>query len=155
MANIIFGNRVGKQGRLRLGCSVAIFGTERESILLMRREDNGQWCLPSGGMDPGESAAETAVREVIEETGLEVQVTTLIGVYSSPHELVTYADGNAFQIVSLLFGAVVVGGALTTSSEATELRFVDKAELETLPIMENHLVRIADAFQFEQAAFIR
>lgn len=155
MAKITYGHRLGKHGRLRLGCCVAIFDSERAKILLMRREDNGLWCLPSGGMEPGESAEETAIREVAEETGLEVQVTNLIGVYSSPHELVTYADGNAFQIVSLLFGAIEAGGDLTISEESTDLQFVVEGDLHELPIMANHLVRIADAFAFRQAAFIR
>ncbi len=63
-------------------------------------------------MDPGESVAEGCVREVWEETGLAVEVTHLVGVYSNPHMLVTYAGGNSFQFVSLCFGVRVIGGAL-------------------------------------------
>ena len=56
MTQVLYGERIGKQGKIRLGCSAAIFD-ERGRILLTRRADNNQWCLPGGGMEPGESAA--------------------------------------------------------------------------------------------------
>ena len=75
MSNLIRGERVGRQAKLRVGASAIIFGRARQNVLLTRRSDNGRWCLPGGGMDPGESVAETYIREVLEETGLEVEVT--------------------------------------------------------------------------------
>lgn len=155
MAKLSFGARIGKLGNLRLGCSVAIFDASRERILLMRRSDNGRWCLPSGGMDPGESVVEAAAREVAEETGLSVRILGLIGVYSSPDVLVTYADGNRFQIVSLCFDARIVDGQMSATDEATALRFVAEHELVALDIMENHVERIHDAFRFSGQAVLR
>ena len=67
MTQIIYGDRVGKQGKIRVGCSAIIFNDEGR-FLLTRRSDNGQWCLPSGGLEPGESLEETCIREVFEET---------------------------------------------------------------------------------------
>ena len=64
ITKIIYGDRIGAQGRVRLGCSAVIFD-DQGRILLTKRQDNGQWCLPSGGMDAGESAAEACVREVV------------------------------------------------------------------------------------------
>ena len=72
MAKIITGHRVGQNGAIRVGCSAVIFDQQRQKILLTRREDNNQWCLPSGGMESGESASEACIREVEEETGLQV-----------------------------------------------------------------------------------
>jgi len=57
LTQILYGDRLGKEGKIRLGCSAAILD-EQGRILLTRRADNGQWCLPGGGMEPGESAAE-------------------------------------------------------------------------------------------------
>ncbi|MGX9349565.1 NUDIX domain-containing protein, partial [Microbacterium sp. KNMS] len=75
------------------------------------------WCLPGGRLDPGESAAETCVREVLEETGLRVEVVRLVGLYSNPHLIIEYADGNRRQIVAAHFLVRVVGGALQLSDE--------------------------------------
>lgn len=66
-----------------VGGEAAIFDDEGQ-ILLMKRADDGTWCLPCGFVDPGESPAETAVRETKEETGLDVRVTDLVGVYYGP-----------------------------------------------------------------------
>ena len=155
MAELVTGNRVARQGQLRLGCSAAIFEDSGQRVLLMQRDDNGQWCLPSGGMDPGESVSETIIREVREETGLEVGVVGLVGVYSSPHVLVQYADGNRFQIVSLCFAAEVLGGELRTTNEAVSVGYFTREQTGALDVMANHVERIHDAFDYEQSAFIR
>ena len=60
-------------------------------VLLIRRRDNGFWALPGGCQDLGETPAECARRECREETGLEVQITRLLGVFSSKrYERVNY-----------------------------------------------------------------
>jgi 8-oxo-dGTP pyrophosphatase MutT (NUDIX family) len=60
---VFYGPRLGKEGRIRLGCSAAIFNVDG-GLLLTKRSDNGQWCLPGGAVDPGESVAEAIEREV-------------------------------------------------------------------------------------------
>lgn len=152
---MIFGERIGKQGRLRVGCSAVVFDRERTKILLTRRTDNHLWCLPGGGMLSGESAAETCVREVFEETGLKVQVVRLIGVYSSPDWLVRYPDGNQVQIVAMSFEAEAVEGEMTPTSEVSEFGFFSAEEIEHLDLMENHHQRLVDAFSGQKEAFIR
>ena len=58
MTQILYGNRLGRQGRIRLGCSAVLLDQHREKVLLTRRADNNQWCLPSGGVELGESVIE-------------------------------------------------------------------------------------------------
>ena len=120
MSHILYGERIGKQGKIRLGCSAAIFD-EHGRILLTRRADNGQWCLPGGGLEPGESAAEACEREVLEETGLSVRVKRLVGVYSHADQLIVYPDGGKFQIVALHFEAEIIAGEPGLSNETTGL----------------------------------
>lgn len=89
---LIYGERIGKLAILTPACSAVIFDATRRSVLLTQRSDNGQWCLPGGAMDPGESPVECCAREVQEETGLTVHVGRLIGVYSSPHVIMEYVE---------------------------------------------------------------
>ncbi|MCI0788648.1 MAG: NUDIX domain-containing protein [Chloroflexi bacterium] len=147
MSSLRFGERIGKQGVLRPGASALIFDEAREKFLLTRREDNGRWCLPGGGMDPGESVAEACVREVLEETGLEVRVTKLVGVYTSPDLLVEFADGNVYQPVGFSFEVEITGGELGLSDETTEFGWYTVAEMEAMDMMENHIPRIHDALK--------
>lgn len=92
-------------------------------------------------MDPGEGADETCVREVREETGLDVRVTRLVGVYTSPDIMVEYADGNRIQPVAFSFEAEVIGGELGLSDETTEYGYVAIDELDTVDLMEPHRQR--------------
>ena len=142
-----FGNRVGKEGMLRVGASALIYDEDRERILMTQREDNQRWCLPGGGMDPGESAAETCVREVLEETGLEVEVTRLVGVYTSPDMLVEYSDGTKVQPVTFSFEAEIIGGELGLSNETIDFGWYTVAEIEAMDTVEHHLTRIHDSVE--------
>lgn len=155
MAQLLYGDRIGLTAALTPGCSAIIFDTTRQKILLTRRTDNGRWCLPGGAMDAGESAAETCTREVFEETGLQVEVGRLIGVYTTPHRITEYADGNRKQLVALSFEAQVIGGVMGLSDETTDLGYYSLAEVETMDIMEHHIERIQDALANQTAAFVR
>ena len=152
MTHIIHGERIGKQGKLRVGCSAAIFN-EHGQVLLTRRADNGQWCLPSGGMEPGESPSEACAREVEEETGLKVRILRLVGVYSDPNQLVVYPDGNKVQIVAIHFTAEVTGGTLGLSDETTAYGWFAPNELDGMDIIGNHKQRIIDARSGRESGF--
>ncbi len=149
------GDRIGKEGKIRLGCSALIRDESGEKILLTQRADNGQWCLPGGGVDPGESVEEAIIREIDEETGLKARVTRLIGVYSDPHKLVEYPDGNKVQIVALSFEAEIIGGELALSNETTDFGYFTLAEIVKMDVLLNHTERIRDALQEQNAPFIK
>ena len=95
-------------------------------------------------MDPGESA-ECCAREALEETGLVVSVGRLVGVYTSPHLIVEYADGNRVQPVAFSFEATPIGGELTISDETTEYGYFSLEEMKSMDLMEHHHQRIIDA----------
>ncbi|MCH7605796.1 MAG: NUDIX domain-containing protein [Chloroflexi bacterium] len=155
MTKLIQGDRVGKQATLRPGASAIIFDDARQKVLLTRRADNGRWCLPGGGMDPGESVEEACIREVLEETGLEARVTKLVGVYTSPDIVIEYADGNRIQPVAFSFEAEVTGGELGISDETTGYGYFDAQEMDALDLMEHHKQRIQDAMQNQASPFVR
>jgi ADP-ribose pyrophosphatase YjhB (NUDIX family) len=154
MTRILYGPRLGRQGKLRLGCSAAIFD-DQQRILLTRRADNGQWCLPGGGLESGESAAEACEREVFEETGLRVRVKRLVGVYSHPDQLVIYPDGNKVFIVALHFEAEVTGGQLGLSNETTDFGYFTSEEVEGMELIDRHKERILDTLGNYPEALIK
>ena len=154
MTQILYGDRISKQGKIRLGCSAAIFDGQRH-ILLTKRADNGQWCLPGGGMDSGESVAEACKREVWEETGLKVRVKRLVGVYSHTDQLAVYFDGTKAHIVALHFEVELISGVPGLSNETTDVGYFTIDEIETLDMFGRHKVRIMDTLVNQQEAFIR
>jgi len=155
MVQFVHGERIGKLGRLAVGCSVGILDPAENRILLVRRADNGRWAVPGGYMEPGESAAEASAREVLEETGLQVRVGRLIAVYTNPNILVEYPDGSRYQIVALHFAAEPSGGGLRPSSETTEVGYFPPGEVEHLEMGRFDRQRVADAFARQEAAFVR
>ena len=152
---LIYGDRIGKLGRIVTACDAVIFDSPWEKVLLTRRTDNGRWCLPGGAMDPGESASECCAREVLEETGLVVTVGRLIGVYSTPHRITEYADGNRKQALDLVFEAVRISGELSVSDETTKLGYFSPEQMKSMDVMELFHERVNDAFTRQGAAFLR
>jgi ADP-ribose pyrophosphatase YjhB (NUDIX family) len=155
MTRILFGDRIGRQGKIRLGCSAVLFDEKREKVLLTRRADNGQWCLPGGMIDPGESVSQGCEREVFEETGLRVRVARLTGVYSDPNRLTVYPDGNRAHVIVLAFEVEQVGGELGLSDETTDARFFPVVEAVQMDLFHGHAEHIRDVMTGEDGAFIR
>lgn len=154
MTQILYGERIASQGKIRLGCTAAIFD-EGGRVLLTKRTDNGQWCLPGGAVDPGESVAEACAREVVEETGLSVRVKRLVGVYSHPDQLTVYPDGNKVQVVALHFEAEIIGGELGLSEETSAFGYFTLEETEGLEMLGRHKERILDTLADQKEAFVR
>jgi 8-oxo-dGTP diphosphatase len=127
----------------RIGVFALIFNNEKQ-VLLGHRRDIDWWNLPGGGMESGETVDEALCREVREETGLEVKVERLIGVYSKPQK----------QEVVLTFLCQVIGGTLQSTEETLESRYFTPDALpgNTLP---KHRQRIEDALLNQQSAIIR
>lgn len=117
----------------RIGVSALIFDEERR-VLLAHRRDIDWWNLPGGGMEHGETVEEAVIREVREETGLEVEVKYLVGVYSKPQK----------QEVVLTFNCRVTGGVLAPTGESRACCYFapDDLPVNTLP---KHRQRVEDA----------
>jgi ADP-ribose pyrophosphatase YjhB (NUDIX family) len=111
-------------------------------ILLHRRDDNGLWSIPGGAMEVGERIADTVVREVKEETGLEVEPEAIVGIYSDPRHVVDYANGEVRQQFPICFACRVVGGEPATSEESLEVGFFAPAAIEAMPMHESIRLRI-------------
>ncbi|WP_030207907.1 NUDIX hydrolase [Streptomyces sp. NRRL S-87] len=113
-------------------------------ILLHRRSDNGMWALPGGKMELGESIGECAVRETLEETGLTVEITGLVGTYTNPGHVFAYDDGEVRQEFSICLLARPTGGTLRTSDESFEVDWFTPDEVDDLPMVPSIRKRISD-----------
>jgi ADP-ribose pyrophosphatase YjhB (NUDIX family) len=139
---------------VRPSASAVIFD-RRGRVLLQQRSDGGQWGLPGGSVEIGESVTDAVIREVREETGLIVTVRRLVGVYSDPaRQVVRYPDGNVWHYVNVCFECVVRGGTLTTCDETLSLGYVSPTRLPRT-LLPNHRIRIRDACSRRAAAFVR
>lgn len=119
---------------------------DRRELLLMQRSDNAHWGIPGGFVEPGESVEQAVAREVAEETGVDIAVGRLIGVYSDPARMVVeYPDGQRVHVVNLCFEARPIGrGTATTPDEALASGYFALDALPD-PLVPIHRVRIEDA----------
>ncbi len=94
-------------------------------------------------MEIGETLGAAVVRETAEETGLDVELTGILGIYTDPGHVIAYADGEVRQEFVVAFTARVVAGELRVSDESTDVRFVEPGEIPSLPMHESVRLRLA------------
>ena len=101
-------------------------------VLLQRRRDTGQWAIPMGKQELGETPSQCAIRETQEETGVLTEITGILGVYSDPRHIVAYTDGEIRQEWELILLGRPVSGSPAVNDEASDVRWVAVADLESL-----------------------
>jgi 8-oxo-dGTP diphosphatase len=123
-------------------------------VLLQRRSDDGEWGLPGGALEPGEEPAEALVREIREETALEVVPERIVGVYAGPDFFVRYPNGDEAAILSITFACrPVAGEPRVNDDESLEVRYFAP---DALPAMRaRHRMRIQDALRNDPRARFR
>ncbi|OIJ20155.1 DNA mismatch repair protein MutT [Anaerobacillus alkalidiazotrophicus] len=140
---------------LKAGVAIIILNEENQ-ILLQKRADVGLWGIPSGHVEIGETVSETAIREVKEETNLDIKIKKLIGVYSDPNSQVfVYPSGKVVHFITTCFLAEITGGELRCNSdESLEIKFF---EIQNLPhdLLKMHPRWLKDALANREMAFIR
>lgn len=151
---------VSRIDELRIA-TAAIVHDPRGRILLQKRADNGHWGLPGGLLEKGESLAAGVAREVLEETGLNVEVERVTGVYSDPAHrmLVRFPEGKVAHYVVITFACRIVGPvreplASAHDAETDALGWFELGNLPA-PLVPSHRLRIADYAQGDAAAAIR
>jgi len=138
--------QVGAAPLITMGAGALIFD-ERQRVLLGLRGDNRLWGIPAGQMELGETPAGTAIRETVEEIGLQVRVTKLMGVYTGPDAFHTYPDGNQIQVAGARFMAEVVGGELKPDGyETLDAQWFDVDHLP--PMVERHRHALEEALKY-------
>jgi 8-oxo-dGTP diphosphatase len=108
---------------------------DRGRLLLVRRGDSGAWELPGGRVDVGESAVDAGVRETLEESGVLVRVTGLVGLFTDPAHVVESPAGDEVrqQFVVCLRAVVLYGTPVPDLQETIDARWFDPADVPGLP----------------------
>ncbi|HEX4222931.1 MAG TPA: NUDIX domain-containing protein [Pseudonocardiaceae bacterium] len=119
---------------------------QRSRLLMIRRTDSGRYAIPGGAQEIGETIGAAVVREVVEETGVDVEPTGIIGVYSDPEHVIAFSDGEVRQEFSICFRARCLGGTLRTSDESSEVAWVTRDDLSGLDIHPSIRLRIEHGY---------
>ena len=118
---------------------------DADEILMIRRTDNDNWAVPGGAIDLGESVAQAAVRETCEESGIECEITGIVGIYSDPKHVLLYtSNGEVRQEFSIVLTARPLSGQPTPSSESSEVRWVPVSEVRDYTMDRSMRIRIND-----------
>lgn len=129
--------RIGHDLLWLSGVKVVVFNGSQ--VLLVRRVDNGLWILPAGIIEPGDEASHTAVREVLEETGVRCELTHLLGVgVTAP---ATYPNGDHAQYLDIVFRAIHLGGeARINDDENLEVGYFELSDRPSLPPLHERAI---------------
>jgi ADP-ribose pyrophosphatase YjhB (NUDIX family) len=146
------------------GGAVAVIVDAQQRLLVVKRTDDGEWSLPGGFTHLGENIAHTAVREILEETGLHIVPERILGISSLAHPWI-YPNGDQAQVVGTIFLAKPAGGVTQSAEvprpdleETSQVGWVTVEEflaLEVNPVWLALHRAVADQLQGAQAgAFV-
>lgn len=120
---------------------------ESGRVLLIRRTDSGLYAIPGGQQEIGETVSQAAVREVKEETGLDIEPRRITGIYSDPEHVIEFTDGEVRQEFSICFAAQVTGGERRTSEESSEVLWATREELDSMNMHPSIRLRINHGYE--------
>jgi ADP-ribose pyrophosphatase YjhB (NUDIX family) len=122
--------------------------SDSDEILLIRRSDNDNWAIPGGAIELGESMTQAAIRETKEESGIDCEITGLVGIYTDPKHVILYtSNGEARQEFSIVLTGRPVGGEPTPSSESSEVCWVPASDIYGYAMDRSMRIRIGHYLQ--------
>ena len=132
---------------IKPAAAVAILNAKRE-LLMLHRKDNKKWTMPGGTLEFGESLTACALREVKEESGLDVIIKDIIGTYTDPNIRVAYSDGEVRQEFTIVYYGEAKNCDVVIDDESSQYRWVPLDEILNLPLAESQRRRIIDVTEY-------
>ena len=117
---------------------------------MLKRKDNSKWTLPSGTMEYNESLTDCALREVKEETNLDVQITDIIGTYTDPDIRIEYSDGEVRREFTVVYLGITNSNSVKIDSESSAYKWISINSVLDLNMALSQRKRIQDVLEFIQ-----
>ncbi len=137
-----------KANSLKPATAVAILDKSKEHILMLKRADSGNWTLPGGTLELNESLTDCAIREVKEETGLNIKIVDIIGTYTNPNVRTEYSDGEVRREFTIVYYGVCTDNDVKIDEESTEYNWIKFEDVKNYPIATSQITRIQDVIDF-------
>ncbi|GGG73629.1 NUDIX domain-containing protein [Corynebacterium pelargi] len=128
--------------------AAAVAVVREGQVLLVRRKDNGKWTLPGGTLEMNESLPRCAVREVKEETSLDVEITDILGTYTDPGIRIAYSDGEVRREFTIVYLATTTSSEVCIDSESSEYRWFAISALDTVDVAQSQRKRLEDLVRY-------
>ena len=132
---------------IKPAAAVAILNSKHE-LLMLHRKDNKKRTMPGGTLEFGESMTECALREVKEESGLDVKIKDIIGTYTDPNIRVAYSDGEVRQEFTIVYYGEVSGYNVELDEESSDFQWVPLDKVLVLPLANSQRRRISDVINY-------
>lgn len=132
---------------IKPAAAVAILNSKRE-LLMLHRQDNKKWTMPGGTLEFGESMTECALREVKEESGLDIVIKDIIGTYTDPNIRVAYSDGEVRQEFTVVYYGEALNYEVILDDESSQFQWVSLDEVATLPLADSQKRRLQDVLNY-------
>ncbi len=132
---------------LILNATAVVIVNHNNEILLQKRSDNGYWGLPGGLLELNDSITKGAIREVKEETNLDIAIKRFIGVFVNP--FMRWKEKDTAKVYSFAFLGEVIGGELRVNdSESTEMQYFSYENLPNIHSIDN--IQVIQAYYNNQ-----
>lgn len=139
-------DKMPEANSMRPAGAVAII--DNNCILMLKRIDNQRWTMPGGTMELNESLVACAVREVKEETGLDVKVLDVIGTYTDPDIRIEYSDGEVRREFTIVYYGESSNSDVIIDDESSSYAWIPLHEVLNYPMADSQKKRINDVLEF-------
>ena len=137
-----------KANSLKPAVAVAILNESKKQILMLKRADSGNWTLPGGTVELNENLTDCAIREVKEETGLNIKILDIIGTYTNPNIRTEYSDGEVRREFTIVYYGVSTDNEVKIDEESTEYSWIKFEDIKNYSITTSQIRRIFDIIDF-------